>query len=126
MMVEHHGGRRQPMCDPKGCATLLRAVRGGGGTPTPQGGGGGLVDPNLGGRRVGRSAAGLPGGGLVGTPTYIPQNDPHDTLIILNMHKWGKIFFQKNLPITSGSRQPRSDPDAGSGSKSLFVLFSHF
>ena len=46
-----------------------------------------LVDPILGGWRVGRSAARLPGGGLVGTPTYIPQNDPHDTLIILNMHK---------------------------------------
>ena len=35
------------------------------------------------------SAAGLPGGGgggSVGTPTYIPQNDPHDMLIILNIH----------------------------------------
>ena len=43
------------------------------------------------GRWVGRSAAGLPGGGggSVGTPTYIPQNDPHDALIILNIHNWG-------------------------------------
>ena len=26
------------------------------------------------------------GGGFVGTPTYIPQNDPHDTLITLKLH----------------------------------------
>ena len=60
------------------------------------------------------------------TPTYIPQNDPRDTLIILNMHKWGKKNFKKKLPINSGSHQPRSDPEAGSGSNSFFVLFSHF
>ena len=67
------------MCEPEGCATVLGAVGGGGGA---------LVDPNLGGRRVGWSATRLPpGGGGGGTPTYIPQNDPHDTLIILNMHK---------------------------------------
>ena len=35
------------------------------------------------------------GGGSVGTPTYVPQNDPHDTLIILNIHNWGK----KNCPL---------------------------
>ena len=41
----------------------------------------------------GMSAARVPrGGALVGTPTYIPQNDPHDALIIMNIHKWGKIF----------------------------------
>ena len=34
------------------------------------------------------------GGGLVGTPTYIPQNDPHDTLIILNIHRWMGNFFR--------------------------------
>ena len=60
------------------------------------------------------------------TPTYIPQNEPHDTLIILNMHKWGKKFFKKKWPINSGCHQPRSDTEAGSGSKSFFVLFSHF
>ena len=26
-----HGGRRRPMCDPQGCATVLGAVGGGGG-----------------------------------------------------------------------------------------------
>ena len=52
-----------------------------------------------GGRWVGQSAAGVPGGGggSVGTPTYIPQNDPHDALIILNIHKWGKKNFQKKF-----------------------------
>ena len=59
----------------------------------------------------------------MGTPTYIPQNDPHDTLIILNIHNWGKIFFKKNLPISSSSHQPRSDPEVGLGSKSFFVFF---
>ena len=42
------------MCDSEGCATVLGAV--GGGTAPP------LVDPNLGGRQVGRLAAGLPKG----------------------------------------------------------------
>ena len=36
----------------------------------------------------------------MGTQTYIPQNDPHDTLIILNMHRWGKNFSKKNCPST--------------------------
>ena len=50
-----------------------------------------------GGRWVGRSAAGVPRGGSVGTPKYIPQKDPHDALIILNIHKWGKKNFQKKF-----------------------------
>ena len=58
------------------------------------------------------------------TPTHMPQNDPHDALIILNIHKWGKKFFQKNLPISSGSHQPRSDPEVRSGKFSVF--FKHF
>ena len=49
------------------------------------------------------SAAGLPGGGgSVGTPTYIPQNDPHDTLIILNIQNWCKKI-PKKLPMKLGS-----------------------
>ena len=31
----------------------------------------------------------------MGTPTYMPQNDPHDVLIILTIHKWGKNLFKK-------------------------------
>ena len=83
-----------------------------------------FVDPVLGGRHVRRSAAGLPrgGGGVSGDPN-IPQSDPHDALIVLNVHKWGKNCFQKKLPINSGPHQPRSDPEVGSGSKSFFVLF---
>ena len=117
----HHGGRRQPMCDPEGCATVLGAEGGGDPSPPP------WLTQTLGVGGLGGQPPGPPGGGgggSVGTPTYIPQNDPHDTLIILNM--WGKIFSKKRLPINSGSHQPRSDPEAGSGSKSFFVLFSHF
>ena len=58
----------------------------------------------------------VPQGGSVGTSTCIPQNDPHDALIIWNIHNWG---FRKNLPISSGSRQPRSDPEVRSGVKFL-------
>ena len=83
--------------------------KGGGGTPPPP-----MVDPNLGGRRV---------GGSVGTPTYIPQNDPHDTLIILNMHKWGKKFFKKICPSTQApiSQGPTRRPGQG---QNPFLCFS--
>ena len=40
---------------------------------------------------------GVPRGGSVGTPTNIPQNDPHDAPIILNIHKWGKQVFQNKI-----------------------------
>ena len=60
----------------------------------------------------------------MGTPTYITQHDPHDTLIILNIHKWVKKNFQINLPISSGSHQPRSDPEVRSRVK-FFLCFSN-
>ena len=60
----------------------------------------------------------------MGTPTYIPQNDPQDALIILNIHKWSKKNFRKNLPISSSSHQPRSDPEVRSGVKKKFLCFS--
>ena len=59
----------------------------------------------------------------MGTPTHIPQNDPHDALIILNIHNWGTKVFQKNLPISSGSHQPRSDPEVRS---IFFCVFDPF
>ena len=108
------------MCDPEGCATVLGAVEEGGTPPPPP-----WLTQTLGVGGSGGQPPGSPGGGggSVGTLTYIPQNDPHDTLIILNMHKWGKKNFKKKLPINSGSHQPRSNPEAGSA---FFVLFSHF
>ena len=41
----------------------------------------------------------------MGTPTYVPQNHPHDTLIMLNIHKWGggvTYFFSKTPPPPIG------------------------
>ena len=55
----------------------------------------------------------------MGTPIYTPQNDPHEALIILNIHKWGKLFFQKK--IAHQLRLPSAK--VGSGSK-LFLCFS--
>ena len=62
----------------------------------------------------------------MGTPTYVPQNDPHDALIILNIHKWDKRISRKHLPIDSGSHQPRSDREVRSGVKIISVVFKHF
>ena len=121
--TESHGGFSQPRFEPEGCSTVLGVVEGGDHPPPA------FVDPNLWVGGSGGQPPGSPGGGggiLVGTPTYIPQNDPHDALIFLNIHKWGTKFFQKNSPVTSGSHQPRSDPKVGSGSKSCLVLFIHF
>ena len=80
----------------------------------------------LGGRWVGRSAAGVPRGGSVGTPKYKPQNDPHEALINFNIHNGVKIFFRKNLPIGSGSYQPRSDLEVRSRVKTFSAFFKHF
>ena len=74
----------------------------------------------------GSQPPGSTGGGGRWVPQHTPQKDPHDTLILLNIHNWGKRNFQKKFPINSGSHQPRSDPEIGSGSKSFFVLFIHF
>ena len=70
----HQGGRPVQILDPDRVRNFLGVWRGGG-------------------RWVGRSADGVPRGGSRGTPTHIPQNDPHDALIILNTHKWGKKFY---------------------------------
>ena len=108
-----HGGCSQPGFDPKGCSTVSRVVE-----PPPS------LTQSLGVGTSGGQPPGSPGGGggVSGDPN-IPQSDPHDALIVLNVHKWGKNCFQKKLPINSGPHQPRSDPEVGSGSKSFFVLF---
>ena len=57
----------------------------------------------------------------------MPQNDPHDALIILNIHKWGDIVFKSNLFSTHQLRAPtapRSDPEVESGVKNFFLGFS--
>ena len=75
-----------------------------------------------GGRWVGRSAAGVPGGGSVDTPTYIPQNDSHDALMFLNIHKWDKKFGFKKF--AHQLRHP-SAKKVGSGVKLSFEFFTH-
>ena len=89
---------------PRGVCNLFLGCRAGSPPPPP------LVDPHLGGQPPGSPGGVGGGGGAVGTPTYIPQNDAHDTLIILNIHNWGGKNSRKKLPINSGSHQPRFDP----------------
>ena len=79
-----------------------------------------------GGGWAGRSVVGVPKGGLVGTPTYILQNYPHDVLITWNIHNWGGKNFKKKKPISPGSHQPRSDPEVRPGVKFFFVFFTQF
>ena len=62
----------------------------------------------------------------MGTPTYIPQNDPHDTLIILNVHKWGTIFFQKKFARKLRLPSAKVQPGGGVGVKMLFCVFHPF
>ena len=76
----------------------------------------------------GGSAGQLPGpqggGGSVGTPTYRPQNDPHDVLIILKIHDWGKKKSRKNLPINSDSPLAKVQPGGRVGGQKCFLWFS--
>ena len=61
------------------------------------------------------------GGG--GDPNIHTQNDPHDALIIWNIHNWRKkIYSEKILPISSGSHQPRSNLEVRSGVKFVCVF----
>ena len=75
-----------------------------------------------GGRWVGGSAAGVPRSER--SSAYKPHNDPHDALIILNIHRWDEHFLRKNLPITSGSHQPTSHPEVRSGFKKLSAFWN--
>ena len=113
-----HGGRRQPMCDPEGCSTVWGAVGGGGGTHPPP-----FVDPNPAERGTESEVA----------PKWAMWLHNPCSLGGPHRFKAGNFNQKKSRPITTalanaqtGSHQPRSDPEAGSGSKSFFVLFSHF
>ena len=65
----------------------------------------------------------VPRGGSVGTPTYVPQNDPHDALIILNIHNWGKQNFSENIcPLAQAPISQGLTRGSGQGSK-LFLCF---
>ena len=61
----NHGGCRQPMCDPEGCATFLGVV--GGGTPPPP-----WLTQTLGVSGSGGQPPGSPGGG--GGGRWVPQH----------------------------------------------------
>ena len=55
----------------------------------------------------------------------MPQNDPHDALIILNIHNWGKNFSKKiahQLRLPSAKVRPRGRV----GVKILFCVFHPF
>ena len=61
----------------------------------------------------------------MGTPTYVPQNDPHERLIILNVHNWGKKFLKK---FAHQLRLPSAKvlPGGRVGVKILFCAFQPF
>ena len=117
---QNRGGRPVQILDPNRVRKLLGVWKGGG-----RGGGWhkASVSEGGGGRWVGRSAAGVPRGGSVGTPTYIPQHDPHDALIILNIHKWGKNFSEKICPLAQAPISQGQTRRSGQGSKK-FLCFS--
>ena len=109
IMSQVRGGRPVQIPDPNRVRKLLGVWRG-------VGGGGGL----------GGSAGQPPGsleGGSVGDPTYIPQHDPHDTLISLNIHKWVKFFFRKICPLAQAPISQGQTRRSGQGSE-LFLCFS--
>ena len=61
------------------------------------------------------------GGGSVGAPTYVPQNDPHDALIIWNIHKWREKFFRTICPA---AQAPISQGPSWSGQGSISLCLS--
>ena len=72
------------------------------------------------------SRRGPPGGASVGNPTYIPQHGPHDALIILNIHNWGKKNFRKKFcPLAEAPISQGPTRRSGRGSK-FFLCFFNF
>ena len=101
------------------CAPHSMQCRGVGG-PKVQGGGGGLLVGQVVARRRG------PRGGSTGTPTFIPQNDPRDALIISNTHKSGNNFFAKKIAYPSARVSQGPMPEVGCQVKVFFfVFFTH-
>ena len=88
----------------EGCSTVSGVVERGVPPPPP------FVAPNLGGWRVGRSAAGLPRGGR-----WVPKH--------MNIYKWGKFFSKK---IAHQLRLPSAKvrPGGRVWVKILFLCFS--
>ena len=84
------------------------------------------VDGGGRGRWVSRSTTGVPRGGSLGTPTYIPQNDPHDALIILNIHKWGENFFQKKFAHWLRLPSAKVRPGGRVTCQKVFCVFQTF
>ena len=60
----------------------------------------------------------------MGTQTYIPQNDPHDALIVLKNIQVGEKNFQKKLPISSGSPSAKVQPGGQVGGQFFCLYFS--
>ena len=85
-----------------------------------------------------RAASGVPTASERGTESEVAPKWArwlHNPCRLGGPHRFkaGNLNKKKSRPITTAlanaqtsSHQPRSDPEAGSGSKSFFVLFSHF
>ena len=97
------GGRPVQILDPNRVRKILGVWRGGGG----------LV-----GQLVSRRG---PQGG--GGAKYIPQNDPHGALIILNIHNWGKRIFRKFCTLAQAPISQGLTRRSGRGSN-FFLCFS--
>ena len=79
-----------------------------------------------GGGGVSGSAAGVPGGGGgQWVPQHtLPQNDPHDALIIWNIHNWGKKSFQKKFAHLLRLPSAKVQPGGQVRGANLFLCFS--
>ena len=62
----------------------------------------------------------------MGTPTYKPQNDPHDVLIILNIQKWGKKNFQKKFAHWPRLLSAKVRPGGHVWGQKVFCVFQTF
>ena len=84
------------------------------------GGGGGGV-----GGSAGQPPGSVEGGQWVPQHT-LPQNDPHDALISLNIHKWGKQNFQKKFANQLRLPSAKVRPGGQVRSQKVFCVFQTF